>query len=227
MNDLETRIRRARPPGPHRADPLTERARSELQELMTEAPAQPVPSPRRWLPTISWLLVATGALVAAAVAVLTISWRPGNDIGMPEDDTRTTAAATAPRFGSIANLAGASEFVSQVTVLSSTAQETPERRRMIVSEVRVETSLLGSAQPGEVIRVTQPEGESGNSGVELQAIDGDSLVLFLTASEGSYALTSPTQGVLAVNGDEVISVFDDPLFAQINNLEELLNAGGR
>ncbi|MDO5092571.1 MAG: hypothetical protein Q4D79_03985 [Propionibacteriaceae bacterium] len=237
MTDLETRIRRARPHGAHRTDPLTERAQREMHELTSRAAAQDAPLRRKPVFWYRRVLVAAMAsvLVTGGSLTLVLLPRPVDPAGVPEAEHRSSAEAPVTRYETIADLTAASEAVVQVTVVDSTVEQSTQHGAAIVAEVQVVANLRGAARPGDRLQVIQPGGElegtdyDARHTVDFATIDGEGLVLFLTSGPetGVFVLTSAPQGVLAVDGNDVTSVFDDPLFAQVRTLAELRGAVGR
>ena len=202
MTDLETRIRRARPHGAHRTDPLTKRAQREMHELTSHTSAQIAPTRRKPVFWYRRVLVAAmmSVLMAGGGLTLVLLPKPTDPAGVTEGDHRPSVGAPATRYDTIADLTAASEAVVQVTVLESTVEPSTEHGAVIVAEVRVVANMHGTAQPGDTLRVVQPGGELGGADydtrhtIDFATIDGEGLVLFLTSGieTGTFVPTSPS-----------------------------------
>lgn len=221
--NIERRLRRSRPEGPTRDEPLSKRARMEYEALT----GQTLPAPlvlREPRTRIRRNLVMLGAAIVAVVAcgvmVMRLIGQPINaPIAKPESEV--TASVDSAMYRSIDDLARASDLVVHVRVID---KDSATARTQVSSRVEVLTTLEGTRRTGEILQVSQHRG-IGSSALPLEEIGADSLVLFLQAGEedGKYTLTNSRQSVITVDEQRLSSLYDELDLSSYRGLDQLIS----
>lgn len=217
MNDLERRLRSARPLSSHREAPLTDRARSDFEKITGAALLPDEDNSEKPKLLRTRVLASAGAtilLVCAGVVMFFMNPAPLQHSADPEGQgTPEASSSVEPYFDSVEALAESSDLIARVTVEPSAANG------MFVVEV-----LAGDVPIDEPLQVRELDvALNGEYTIALDEIDADSLILFLTATKvsGEYELVNAAQSVFVVEGGSVYALFDELDLGTTTTLDQL------
>ncbi|WP_182355222.1 hypothetical protein [Flaviflexus huanghaiensis] len=209
MDDLERRLRKARPFSGDRNAPLSHRARSDFARIagqeLPEGMENSTATPRRNKITTA----ATAALaVLACAAALVLFINPQQFLYVAEPETENThqpPRTQEKQYEDVEALAEEADLVVQATVERSDTADGQVRSQLTVVE-----TLIGSLPTASNITLEQPAAD-GDYDLPLAEVGADSLILFLsqTHTAGVYELVNASQSVLAVDGETVYPIFDE------------------
>lgn len=209
MDDLERRLRKARPFSANRNAILSNRARSDFAQITgQELPGDienTAAEPRR--NRLAAAATATLAVLACAAAlVLFINPQQFLYVAEPEtENTHQPPPTHENQYQDVEALAEKADLVVQATVEQSDTASGKVRSQLTVVE-----TLSGNLPAGSNVTVEQPAAD-GDYDLPLAEVGADSLILFLsqTSTDGIYELVNASQSVLVVDGETVHPIFDE------------------
>ncbi|MFV0435066.1 MAG: hypothetical protein ACK5LO_13935 [Leucobacter sp.] len=209
MDDLERRLRKARPVSGDRNAPLSNRARSDFARItgqeLPEGTENRTAEPRRKRLTAA-ATAAVATLACAAALVLFINPQQFLSVAEPEtDNTHQSPVTGEEQYEDVEALARKADLVVRATVEQSDSVSGKVRSQLTVVE-----TLSGSMPATSTITVEQPAAD-GDLDLLLAEVGADSLILFLarTNTADTYELVNASQSVLAVDGGTVYPIFDE------------------
>lgn len=225
MDDLERRIRDARPLSGNRSLPLTDRAKRELAELVMTAPARETSvaraTPRRrWLHRPGLVPVAAGVVALSAVAVWSAMPSPAMAATPPPLEIQPAAQTAQEMLADLSERACIAPADTADTADADDVTVIVTHEWNLAVEVDGDGSVVASAVSPEVVTMIRHD----NGDVSLEASAG-----IAYDSDGPIADPETTPGSLlwsnSFRRDEFAAPYDESFPADTAEFPSFLSAG--